>query len=66
MVTICKMAAILVFFLKIAVYFKQNYCKLIKLQAYMTSSFIFTYVAVDHTILPQNCHSSLINTRLRT
>ena len=53
MVTIYKVAAVL-FFLKIAAYFKMNYFKLINLQAYMLSSFIFTYVAVNHSSLPQN------------
>ena len=53
-------------FLKNAVYFKLNYLKLIYLQANMLSSFIFTYVAVDHTYLSQNCHSALLNTRFRT
>ena len=53
MVTIYKVAAILVF-QKIAVYFKLNYFKLIHLQANMLSSFIFTYFAVNHTNLPQN------------
>ena len=38
MVTIYKVAAILVFFLKIAVYFELNYFKLIHLQANMLSS----------------------------
>ena len=52
MVTIYKVAAILVFS-KIAVYFKLNYLKLIHLQANMLSSFIFTYFAMNHTNLPQ-------------
>ena len=52
MITIYKVAAILV--LKIAVYFKLNYLKLIHLQANMLSPFIFTYFAVNHTNLPQN------------
>ena len=53
MVTIYKMATILVF-PKMAVYFKLNYLKLIHLQVNMLSSLIFTYFAVDHTNLPQN------------
>ena len=65
MVTIYKVAAILVF-LKFAVYFKLNYFKLIHLQPNMLSSFIFTYFTVNHTNLPQNCHSGLENTRFRT
>ena len=52
MVTIYKVAAILVF-PKIAVYFKLNYYKLIHLQADMFSSFFFTYFADNHTNLPQ-------------
>ena len=52
MVTIYKVAAILVF-PKFAVYFKLNYFKLIHLQAYVLSSFIFTYFAVNHTNFPQ-------------
>ena len=40
-------------FSKIAVYFKLNYFKLIRLQAKMLSSFIFTYFAVNQTNLPQ-------------
>ena len=54
------------FFPKIAVYFKLNYFKLIHLQANMLSSFIFSYFAVNHTNLAQNCHSGLENTRFRT
>ena len=52
-VTIYKMAAILVF-PKMAVYFKLNYFKLIHLQVNMLSSFIFTYLAANHTYLLQN------------
>ena len=52
MVAIYKVAAILVF-LKIAIYLKLIYFNLIYLQANMLSSFIFLYVAVKHTNLPQ-------------
>ena len=53
--TIYKMAAILVF-PKYAVYFKLQYFKLIHLQANLfiqMSSFISTFLAVNHTNLPQ-------------
>ena len=58
MVTIYKVTAILIF-LKNAVYFKLNYFKLIYLQANMLSSFIFTYVAVNHNNLSQKLSSRL-------
>ena len=59
MVTIYKVAAILVF-PKIAVYFKLNYFKLIHLQAIMLSSFNFTYFALNHTNLPQKLSFGLV------
>ena len=50
MVTIYKVAAILVF---PKIYYILIYFKLIHLQANMLSSLMFTYFAVNHTNLPQ-------------
>ena len=65
MVTIYKVAAILVF-PKIAVYFKLNYYKLIHLQANMLSSFFLLILQITILICLKNCHSGLENTRFRT